>query len=436
MGTVLTNAILVDLDPPNVEPGSLRIDGSRIVSRGAVEPGPSDQTINCQDCAVLPGLVNGHTHLYSALAVGMPPPPSAPKDFREILELIWWRLDRTLDADAIELSARAGAVAAIRSGTTTLIDHHASPGFIDGALDCVERGAQDTGVRVVQCYETTDRQGPDGARAGVAENRRYLQKCRAAGGERFGGLVGAHASFTLEQDTLTELAALADEWDTGVHIHVAEDTCDVRDALDRFDRPLIEHLAAAGALRPQSLLAHGTHLDAAAWPVLEVDRPTIAHNPRSNMNNAVGYAPVDAFPCPVVLGTDGIGGDMFTEARFAWFKARETKSRLAPDDILGMLAASARFASGVLGVTLGRLATDAAADVIITDYRPPTPMTAENLFGHLVFGMGAHCVKDVMVAGDWAMRNRAITCVDERELRQRAREKTLSLWQRMASMPT
>ena len=191
MAIVLTNAILVDIDPIRVEPGGLRLGGNSIVVRGPVTPAAGDETIDCGGAVVLPGLVNGHTHLYSALAVGMPSPPRTPKNFHEILQLVWWRLDQALDTGSIETSAVIGALDALRCGTTTLIDHHASPNAIDGSLDLIQRGVAAAGMRGVLCYETTDRHGPAGRQAGLEENERYLRRCAEKRDGRFAGLVGA-----------------------------------------------------------------------------------------------------------------------------------------------------------------------------------------------------------------------------------------------------
>ncbi len=433
MAIILRNAILVDLDPPGVEEGELRVDGGFIAARGRAAAEPADTVVDCGGAVVLPGLVNGHTHLYSSLATGMPPPRILPTSFREILEQVWWRLDRALDADGIEASARIGALDAVRSGTTALIDHHASPNFIAGSLDAVERGTGDVGVRIVQCYETTDRHGPDGAREGLEENRRYLDKCARRRDGRYAALVGAHAAFTLERQTLEELGALADAFDTGVHIHVAEDACDEQETRRRLGMSLLDLLAKTGILRPASIFVHGTHLGPDAMPLLREHTPTVAHNPRSNMNNAVGYAPVAGLPCPVILGTDGIGSDMLTEARFAWFKARDSRTPLSGEHVLAMLAGAARRASQALGVTLGRLEPAAAADLVITDYVPTTPLTAENIFGHLVFGLGSQFARDVMIGGRWVMQDRRMMACDEVEIRRQARQQAAAIWMRMAS---
>jgi cytosine/adenosine deaminase-related metal-dependent hydrolase len=245
-----------------------------------------------------PGMVCGHHHLYSALARGMPAPPVQPTTFLEILEQVWWRLDVALDLDMIKASARLGALEALESGTTVVFDHHESPSAIEGSLDVITEACREVGVRVLCAYGVTDRHGADGARRGLEENERFLR----AGGR---GMVGVHAAFTCSDATLAAAAGLAADLHVGAHIHVAEGVVDA-DAGQRL----------AGLAADNWLLAHGVHLD----------RPlpgTLAHNPRSNMNNSVGYAHPGAWPGPVVLGSDGIGADMLEEFRLAYARSRE-----------------------------------------------------------------------------------------------------------------
>ncbi|HPF41350.1 MAG TPA: amidohydrolase family protein [Phycisphaerae bacterium] len=436
MPVLLTNATLVDIDPPRVVTGGLRIVDRAIDAVGPdVSARPDDEVVDCGGAVVLPGLVNGHTHLYSALAVGMPAPPIPPTNFFEILKYVWWRLDQALDTTSIEASARIGAIDAIRCGTTTLIDHHASPGAIAGSLDAVDRGLADAGVRAVLCYETTDRHDRAGRDAGLEENRRFIERCRASADGLRAGLVGAHASFTLDDDSLERLAELATATGAGVHIHVAEDPCDERDAVEHRGRSLIDRLDAFGLLKRGSIFAHGTHLDSDAISRINAAGLTMAHQARSNMNNAVGYAPVASFMCPVMLGTDGIGANMFAEARAAWFASQHCGGGQTPNDILRKLANAARRASQSLGVTLGRLDVGAAADVVVTDYQPFSPIHSDNVAGHFLFGVESRHVRSVMVDGRWAMRDRTIEGLNETAIRTETRRISESLWRRMMSLP-
>jgi putative selenium metabolism protein SsnA len=432
MGIVLDNAILVDLDPPRAEPGGLRTEGGLIVERGpAVALQAGDEHVDCGGVIVLPGLVNGHTHLYSALATGMPAPPRTPTNFPEILQYVWWRLDQALNAQAIQTSACIGALDAVRCGTTTLIDHHASPNHVEGSLDLLEAEIERVGLRAVLCYETTDRHGPEGRDAGLQENRRYLLRCRRRENCRFAGTVGGHALFTLSDEALEAMVAIAQEFGVGVHLHVAEDACDEDLCASEHQVPLIDRIAGNGLLRSESIFAHGTHLDEEALARLAHEGVHLAHNPRSNMNNAVGYAPMGRVGCPVMLGTGGHGSDMFTEARCAWFKSCDEQAGLSPDAVLRMLATSAARASASLGIPLGVLAADAAADVVVTDYCPSTPLTNDNAAGHFIYALGAQHVKDVIVDGQWVMRERRVLTCDERQARQSAKPVAERLWREM-----
>ncbi|MGZ4693929.1 MAG: amidohydrolase family protein, partial [Acidimicrobiales bacterium] len=265
---------------------------------------------------VSPGLVCAHHHLYSALARGVPGPATPPTTFLGILESIWWKLDVALDLEAIAWSARLGALEALESGCTAIIDHHESPNAIEGSLDVIADACAEVGVRVSCAYGVTDRHGPDGAKAGLAENERFLR----AGGT---GLVGVHAAFTCTDDTLDAAAGLARDLGVGVHIHVAEADTD-----DRASERL------AGLTDDRWLLVHGVHL--ADDHGLS---GTIVHNPRSNMNNAVGYGRPVRFANPVALGTDGIGADMLEEARLAYVRLREHDVTETPNTVWQWLEA-------------------------------------------------------------------------------------------------
>lgn len=449
MSITLTNALLLDLDPVSVVEGSLRIDGEFIAQSGpGVTPQAGDEVIECHGAVVMPGMVNGHTHLYSVPALGMPGPPRAPRNFHEILELIWWRLDRAHDAESVEVNGTIGALDALRCGTTTLIDHHASPSHIAGSLDDLERGIDAVGLRGVLCYESTDRHGAKDGLAGLEENRRYIENCGARADGRFAAMVGAHAAFTMSDELLAGCVRLAAETNTGVHIHVAEDPCDDEICRREYGSPLVDRLARCGIGDPgnpasaRTILAHCTHLSTDDARRLAGAVGAIAHNPRSNMNNQVGYAPIGAIigsgaagggPGAIQLGTDGIGSDMFAEIRHAWFKSRDGKAGISPAQVVSMLTRSARTAGNLLGRKLGSLAAGAAADVVVTDYIAAAPLTSENAPGHLIFAMDSQHVRDVLIGGKWALRNREIVFIDERPARRRAVEVARRLWSRMAT---
>jgi putative selenium metabolism protein SsnA len=429
---LLKNATLATLDPPRVDRGDLRIDGEVIDGRGAPElaPRPGEEALDLEAALVLPGLVNAHTHLYSALARGMPGPPLPPRSFVEILELVWWRLDRALDAEGVYLSGLVGAIEAARSGTTLLFDHHASPSFIPGSLEALRRAIDEVGLRACLCYETTDRNGPEGRDAGVEENRGFVGGVASG---RVRGMVGAHASFTLSDETLERLGAVVGETGAGFHVHAAEDPVDARDARERHGAGLVERFARHRLLGPRTLLAHGVHLSPDELARAQEKGAWIVHNPRSNMNNHVGHAATAALR-HAALGTDGMDEDMLAELKAAFLKMRDAGRDDAAPAAASMLAGGHRLAGAVFGLPLGRLERDAPADLAIWDYRPPTPLTSENLVGHLLFGLDRSHLRSTMVAGRFVLRDRRLTSIDEESVLSRARAAAAALWERMARL--
>jgi cytosine/adenosine deaminase-related metal-dependent hydrolase len=338
--------------------------------------------------AVTPGLVCAHHHLYSALARGMPAPPAAPTSFLEVLEQIWWRLDVALDLEMIEWSAKLGALEALEAGCTAIIDHHESPDAIEGSLSVIAAACHEVGIRVDACYGVTDRHGADGARRGLAENERFLR----AGGR---GHVGIHAAFTCSDDTIEAAAGLARDLGVGVHVHVAEGPDD-RDAAERLRR----------WSSPEWLLVHGVHL-ADGHGLLG----TIVHNPRSNMNNAVGSARPARFANPVALGTDGIGADMLEEFRLAFVASRSVDVTASPEVAWTWLEQG------------WALFPEALADTVRWSYAPMTPW-------HLGYTPTVRAI-DVDVDGETALRDGVATRVDADEIRARAAEQAQRLHARL-----
>jgi putative selenium metabolism protein SsnA len=372
----------------------------------------------------------------------MPGPERAPANFKEILELVWWRLDRALDRETIYYSALVGALEAARAGTTCLFDHHSSPSFIEGSLAVVAEAIEKIGLRSVLCYEITDRGGPALRDEGLAETSVWLESVKRrindAGPVRRGsvlvrGMVGAHASFTLSDESLDACSKMVQIYDAGLHIHAAEDQCDVDDARSKYGLGIVERLASHSLLNQRAILAHGTHLDEREIRMALDGGAWFAHNPGSNMNNQVGYAPVVKFGDRSVLGTDGIGADMFEQARLAFFKGRDAHGSNTPGDWIRTLARGQQLASESLGVDLGALAPGSAADLIILDYNAPTPLAPDNLAGHVIFGMNSSLVDSVMVNGRFIIKG-GQSGLDEEELSRKAREATSRLWRRFTEL--
>ena len=427
---ILTGAtVATSLDPVRVGEGDVHVKDGRIVQDGGGE------RRDCSGCLIVPGNVCAHTHLYSALARGMPYTLEPPENFLQILQRVWWRLDRALDEESVRASALVGGMEALLSGTTTLVDHHASPNAIDGSLDVIEDALRTLGVRSILCYETSDRDGPERAQAGLAENRRFAERVRRAKPPLTRGLIGAHASFTLSDETLAACADTARELEVGLHIHAAEDAIDERDAVVLHGIGVAARLAHAGALNGHTLLAHGVHLDDNEIALVHAANASLAHNARSNMNNAIGRARLDALGPRVALGTDGIGSDMFEESRTAYFRLREDDPGAGPDWPLRHLTEGARFVGAAFDERrLGKIETGAPADLVVLDYAPPAPLNADSFPGHWVFGLGSRSVRDVMVAGEWVVLDRRLTRVDEQELAAGARVQAEQLWKRLAEI--
>lgn len=417
--------VLAALDPAQVVRADVLVEDGRI---GAVGEIPSAPSRDCTGCVIVPGNVCAHTHLYSALARGMPYRLEAPATFLEILQRVWWRLDRALDEESVRASALLGGMDALLAGTTTLIDHHASPNAIAGSLDVIADALESLGIRSVLCYEVTDRDGPERAEAGVRENRRFLGTSRPLAR----GLVGAHASFTLSPETLAACVALSRETGAGIHIHVAEDPADERHAEARFGTRVVHRLASAGALDDRAILAHCVHVDPSEIAAILESGAAVAHNPRSNMNNAVGHTPVERLGDQVVLGTDGIGGDMFAESQSAYWRAREADVFTPITWPLGRLRRSAALAGRLFGEPLlGRLEPGSPADLAVLEYAPPTPLHDGNVAGHWLFGLASRHVRDVMAAGVLVVAHRRLTLMDQDRIVFDAAREAERLWGRL-----
>ncbi len=421
---LLRGATLLHLDPPGTEKADLRIQQGRITEIApSLKPLTGESVEDLSGSWLMPGLVVGHHHLYSALACGMPLPSSPPPTFADMLAQVWWKLDRALDEDAVQVSALVGGVGALRAGVTTIVDHHASPNFIQGSLECIDEALGQLGLRRILCYEVTDRGGAEKARQGIEAHKGLMDR---DGAGMMAVMVGGHANFTMSDATLSAAAALARDAGSGLHIHMAE----APDDRQTVGEELVARMERLGALLPGSLLAHCVHLepddlrriaDAGAW---------VSHQPRSNMNNAVGHAPLSSFGENTILGTDGIGSDMLAELQAGYFRAQEAGDPWFPDRFCQALSASAVFAGEKLGVDLGHIQKGAQADLVVMDPVPGPPLSAANLPAALVFRFSSSMVRHVMVAGSWRLRHGMPVGLDVAGLDERARWTALDVWRR------
>lgn len=417
-----------------LDAATLVLDGGR-VEAVLEDPEARDAHADVLDAGgglVFPGLVNAHTHFYSTLARGMAV-ADAGDDFELLLRRLWWRLDAALDLEDVEISAALAARDGLRLGVTTVFDHHASYGAIEGSLDAVARGLERAGQRGVLCYEISDRAGPDAARAALAENVRFASRL-----ERtpyvLGAMLGLHASFTLSDATLEAAAEAARAHGLRAHVHLAEAAVDrVAGATSGSGSGVVERLERFGLLEPGILVAHAVHVDAHEMRRLGERGAVVAHNPRSNMNNGVGRCDVPALVragVQVGLGTDAYGAGLLSEARAATLVERQ-----APRLGTGGAAREALLEANpaLLHTWLpgaGRLSPGSPADVVVTRYVPPTPLSGANLWGHLLFGDVEAAVQYVFVGGEVVVDGGRSTRQDDAALEAAARDRAARLWER------
>ncbi len=400
---------------------------------------PVEEKLDAAGQMVMPGNICAHTHFYGAFSRGMAIPGAAPKDFPEILQKLWWPLDLALDEEAVRYSALVCLADAIRHGTTTLVDHHASPNAIDGSLDIIAEAVREAGVRASLCYEVTDRNGLAGARAGIRENVRFIERVQAGedAGGTLSGTFGLHASLTLSEQTL-EFCRQAAPAGSGFHIHVAEHEVDEYDSLAKAGTRVVDRLYRHGLLGAQSIAVHAVHVDAREIQLLAESGTWVTHQPRSNMNNGVGIGPVEGMlraGVKVCLGNDGFSNAMWEEWKTAYLVHKlwqRDPRRMGGELVVRMAVENNALLANALfpGRRLGVLEVGAAADLILVDYHPFTPLTAGNLPWHILFGFHDSMVTGTMVNGKPLMLDRKLLTLDEAAISARARELVPAVWQR------
>ena len=445
-GQVFTLGQRNDLIPD----GAIYVEGDTIADIGATAAlaakYPTAQRLDAGGKLVLPGAVCGHTHFYGAFARGMAIPGRPATNFVEILERLWWKLDRALLWDDVRYSALVCLVDAIRHGTTTLVDHHASPNVIDGSLDLIADAVKETGLRASLCYEVTDRNGEAGAQAGIAENVRFIQRCQREADPQLGASFGLHAALTLSNKTLEACAAAAgslppargDERGVGFHIHVAEGIADQEESLRLYNMRVVERLQKFGILGPNTIAVHCVHLDSYEKDILRETKTLVTHQPRSNMNNAVGLPDVAGMlrrGIPVALGNDGFSNNMFSEMKAAYLahKHNNQNPQAMPGDVVMQMAYgnNTNLARRFFPQPVGELSVGAFADIVFLDYHPTTPLSPGNLPWHILFGVDGANVTHTIASGRVLMKDRQLTTLDEAAITTKSRELAEKVWSRI-----
>ena len=437
---LITNATLITWEANNqiLEDHALLIENDRIKEIGKSSDlkkrYPEIEWLDARGQYVMPGNICAHTHFYGAYARGMAIPGPAPKDFPEILQKLWWPLDRSLDAESIQYSVLPCLVDAIKHGTTTLIDHHASPNAIDSSLDIIAKEVETAGLRAVLCYEVTDRDGEEKMKAGIQENVRFRMRAKSP---LLAGTFGLHASLTLSDSTL-ELCRQAVPDNMGFHVHTAEHESDEYDSLNKSGLRVIDRLHKHNILGPNTITAHGVHFDAREIQTLVETGTWLSHQPRSNMNNGVGVAPIESMlraGIKVCLGNDGFTNAMWDEWKAAYLlhKAQHRDPRrMNGSDVAQMAIYNNAALANVFfpSATIGQLIPGAFADIIFVDYQPNTPLSAGNLPWHIIFGVQQSMVTTTIVGGKVLMKDRELLTLDEQEISAKAREIAPKVWER------
>lgn len=384
---------------------------------------------------IMPGFICTHTHIYSAFARGMDLKGSSPKSFVEILEQLWWRLDKKLTTEDIYYSALVTIIESIKNGVTCIFDHHASPNCVEGCLDIIEKAFELIGMRGVLCYEVSDRDGKEIALKGVAENSRFISKCKSREDDMIKGLFGLHAAFTLSDETLKLAGIEESKYNCGFHIHAAEGVEDLNYSNANYNCGVIERLSSFGIVKENSILAHCIHIKPEEKEILK--HCVTVHNPESNMNNAVGFC--DALELMekgalVGLGSDGFSHNPFRAMDVCYVLHKHEKKDprvMNPKEVieLGMVN-NGKIATKYFNNELGIIKNGAKADLIVLDYNSPTPITKDNIYGQIIFGMNSNIITHTIINGKIVMRDRIIQGIDEEKIFSKSKSVSNELWGR------
>ena len=436
---ILANGRLITRDGalPYLPDGGVAIDGSRIAAVGTTaelrEKYPDAEFVDAKGGVIMPGLVNAHTHIYSALARGLSIDGYNPTNFYEVLDGQWWYIDRHLTLAGTRASADALYMDCIKQGVTTIFDHHASFCEIPGSLFAIAESAKKFGVRSCLCYEVSDRDGQEKADQAVRENEEFITYCEKNPSDMLAAMFGGHALFTISDRTFEKMVE-ANNGRTGFHIHVSEGMNDVYDSLQNYGRRPVQRLQDHGILGPKTILGHCIHVNTAEMEIIQATGTMCVNNPESNMGNAVGCSPVLQLMkrgITVGLGTDAYTNDMLESLKVALAIQRHNAClpNVGWGEVTTMLFQNnPAIGEKYFGVPLGKLSPGAAADVIVMDYKPFTPFSGDNIDGHMLFGMIGRQCQTTIVNGKILMKDRELVGIDEEAENAHILEESRKLW--------
>ncbi len=383
-----------------------------------IPPGTPDKNIiDCSGLLVTKSFANAHHHIYSALSRGMPLPAIPPANFYEKLKTVWWRLDKSLDLEMIEASALYSAMMSLKAGVTFVIDHHASPFSVHKSLDTIAKSFEKVGLSHLLCYEISDRDGMSKAADGLQHTEDYLKHRQ--------GLVGLHASFTVSDQTVKKAVAIMEKYNSGIHIHTAEDKYDQEHCEMNYKKSVVGRLQSFGILdSPKSILVHCLHLSDTEKKLLLKSKAWIVENMESNLNNKVGIFSFKTMGDRIMLGTDGMNSNMIRSAQYAYFAGLKT-TPFAPDVIYRRLRNVHHYLSQ------NKFVGDGENNLVVLDYDSPTNIQTDNFAGHFIYGFDAAHVKHVISNGKLVVKDRKLTLADEDQILSLARRMGDRLWKKM-----
>ncbi|GHV68313.1 chlorohydrolase [Spirochaetia bacterium] len=426
---------------PFIENGAVAVEGKIIREAGETAAlrakYPEAEYIDARGRIVMPGFINTHMHYYSTFARGIALGGKPATTFGEVLSGLWWRLDKQLTLDDVYYSCAGPMIDEIRSGVTSVIDHHASPFAVEGSLFKIAEAAKLFGIRSNLCYETSDRDGEQIATAGIRENIDFAKYCKEQNDDMIGSLFGMHAQMTISEKTLNKCLEAAAGAGIGFHIHAAEGIEDVVDAVSKYGLRVVERLYKYGILSEKSIAVHCIHITDEEMDMLKESGVAVVHNPQSNMGNAVGVSPaLDMLKKGVLvgMGTDGYASDVLESYKTAAILHKHAKgipSAAWTEPPAMLFLNNKKIMERFIKGKVGTIAKDHYADIIIVDYKAPTPINADTINGHILFGISGRHVDTTIINGKIIMRDRALINIDEEALMAKSRELAQKLWDRI-----
>lgn len=436
-GRVITQ----DKDRPYIEDGAVVIEGNKIIAVDTTEnilaKYKEEDIIDVDGKVIMPGFINTHHHIYSAFARGMASSGKPNENFLEILENLWWKIDKKLSLEDLKYSAYTTYIDCIKKGVTTVFDHNASPFAVTGSLDSIADAAKDLGLRTCLCYEVSDRDGEKIAQEGIDENINFIKKYNTDEQNMIKGMFGLHASFTLSDETLRKCDEELKGLNAGYHVHVAEGIDDLEQCLEKYGKRVVERLRDMDILGDKTIAVHCIHVTDDELNILRDTNTMVVHNPESNMGNAVGCQPfleLHQKGITIGLGTDGYTSDMTESMKVANIIHKHVKQNpsVAWGEVpVSMFENNRKIAQKYFSGDLGILRAGALADVIVVDYNPLTPMNENNINSHILFGFTGKDVVTTIIDGKVIMQDRKLVGINEKEIFKTSREVAKKLWDRM-----